>query len=85
MACGVFHKATKAGKVLNWFKGAAKKVGGVVKKGAQWLWDNKDKVFDVAGKVAGATGNEKLQNFVNKTQDYTNKGLDLAHNVGLVS
>ena len=83
MACGVFHKASK-GLWTSTKKFLGRAASGI-KKGAQWLWNNKDKVFDVAGKVSNAIGNEKLTNIVNKTQEYTNKGLNIANGLGFVS
>ena len=70
MACGKFHKASKAD-----FRGTMRKFGTKVWGGLKKGWN-----YLTSGKAAEDV--QKVQGYVEKGQDIYNKGMDFAHNMG---
>ena len=84
MACGVFHKASKA-SFWNKAKGVLGRIGRGIKDTAVKVYNtlnqNKDKIAKISNGIADAgvqlanlTNNDKLKTIANYTQDYTRKG-----------
>ena len=80
MACGVFHKASKGiwGKI----KGVFGRIGGGIKKAANWIVGNKDKISKVVNTVGDTLGG-KYADYAHKATDGLDKGVNIAQKFGI--